>query len=172
MGDGAADDVAQSFFLKMYERDILDNRPAITGKFRNWLYVAARRHAIDEWRKSHRRPERLAAAADPERADPAVPAADALPADADEFYALSILHMTVARVQKHLIEEGKAEHWMIFEELVLAPLIPGRVPKSREALWRCSRAKRPASSTTVSPPSSEFSGACFPRSFPLTPRTP
>ena len=79
-------------------------------------------------------PSDLAAAADPERADPAVPAADALPADADEFYALSILHMTVARVQKHLIEEGKAEHWMIFEELVLAPLIPGRVPKSREAL--------------------------------------
>ena len=42
--------------------------------------------------------------------------------------------MTVARVRKHLIEEGKAEHWMIFEELVLAPLVPGRVPKTREAL--------------------------------------
>ena len=58
VGEAQADDVAQSFFLKMYERDILENRPAITGRFRNWLYVAARRHAIDEWRKSHRRPER------------------------------------------------------------------------------------------------------------------
>jgi DNA-directed RNA polymerase specialized sigma24 family protein len=53
VGEKQADDVAQSFFLKMYERDFLDNRPAITGKFRSWLYVAARRHAIDEWRKTH-----------------------------------------------------------------------------------------------------------------------
>ena len=42
--------------------------------------------------------------------------------------------MTVGRVHKHLLEEGKSEHWMIFEELVLAPLIPGRVPKTREEL--------------------------------------
>jgi hypothetical protein len=134
VGEAQADDVAQSFFLKMYERDILDNRPTITGKFRNWLYVAARRHAIDEWRKSHRRPERSTAAGDPEPADPGGPGAEDAPVDADLFYALSILHMTVARVRKHLIEEGKSEHWMIFEELVLAPLVPGRVPKTREAL--------------------------------------
>jgi Sigma-70 region 2 len=134
VGAAHADDVAQSFFLKMYERDILDNRPTITGKFRNWLYVAARHHAIDEWRKSHRRPERPASSGDPEPADPGFPGGDDSPLDADLFYALSILHMTVARVRKHLIEEGKAEHWMIFEELVLAPLVPGRVPKTREAL--------------------------------------
>jgi hypothetical protein len=131
VGEKQADDVAQSFFLKMYERDILDNRPAITGKFRSWLYVAARRHAIDEWRKTNRRPERSAAPGDPEPADPG---AEDAPADADLSYALSILHMTVARVRKHLMEEGKAEHWMIFEELVLAPLVPGRVPKTRESL--------------------------------------
>ena len=131
VGENQADDVAQSFFMKMVERDILDKRPAITGKFRNWLYVAARRHAIDEWRKIHRRPERSAAPADPEPVDAG---AEDAPADADLSYALSILHMTVARVRKHLIEEGKSEHWMIFEELVLAPLVPGRVPKTREAL--------------------------------------
>ena len=131
VGESQADDVAQSFFMKMVERDILDKRPAIIGKFRNWLYVAARRHAIDEWRKSHRRPERAAAPADPEPADPG---GEDAPAEADLSYALSILHMTVARVRKHLIEEGKAEHWMIFEELVLAPLVPGRVAKTRESL--------------------------------------
>ena len=42
--------------------------------------------------------------------------------------------MTVGRVRKHLLQEGKAEHWMIFEELALAPLIPGRAAKSREEL--------------------------------------
>jgi hypothetical protein len=133
VGEERADDVAQSFFLKMYEREFLENRPVITGRFRNWLYVAARRHAIDEWRKSRRieRPDDLA------RHEPVNPrlqtAEDASP-DADELYALSVLHMTVERVRKHLIEQGKAEHWAIFEELVLAPMFPGRVAKTREEL--------------------------------------
>ena len=134
VGAAHADDVAQSFFLKMYERGILDKRPEITGKFRNWLYVAARRHAIDEWRKNNRRPERTASPGDPEPADPGYPGGEEAPLDADLFYALSILHMTVARVREHLLKEGKSEHWMIFEELVFAPLVPGRVPKTREAL--------------------------------------
>jgi hypothetical protein len=134
VGEGRADDVAQNFFLKMYERDILGKRPAITGRFRNWLYVAARRHAIDEWRKSQRRPERTDAFETIEPVDPRPGGPEEAPFDADEFYALSVLHMTVGRVHKHLLEEGKSEHWMIFEELVLAPLIPGRVPKTREEL--------------------------------------
>ena len=134
VGESRADDLAQSFFLKMYERDILEKRPAITGKFRNWLYVVARRHAVDEWRKSQRRAERLTAPGDPEPVESGFPGLDDAPFDADEFYALSILHMTVARVRKHLVEEGKSEHWMIFEELVLAPLIPGRIAKTREEL--------------------------------------
>src|SRR3954466_12608859 len=57
VGEARADDLAQSFFLKLYERDFLDNRPVIVGRFRNWLYVAARRHAVDELRKVQRRRE-------------------------------------------------------------------------------------------------------------------
>ncbi len=56
VGEDQADDLAQSFFLKMYERDILQKPPAITGRFRNWLYAAARHHAVDEWRRMQRRP--------------------------------------------------------------------------------------------------------------------
>jgi DNA-directed RNA polymerase specialized sigma24 family protein len=58
VGKDLAEDVTQSFFLKLYERDILTNRPAITGRFRNWLYVSARHHAVDELRRIRRRPER------------------------------------------------------------------------------------------------------------------
>jgi Sigma-70 region 2 len=134
VGEGGAEDLAQSFFMKLYERDILKNPPAITGRFRNWLYVAARNHAVDEWRKAQRRPLRQGMLEAAEPADPRLDGADDAPFDADEVYALSVLHMTVRRVRKHLLDEGKAEHWMIFEELVLAPLIPGRVPKSREEL--------------------------------------
>ncbi len=42
--------------------------------------------------------------------------------------------MTISRVRKHLLQEGKAEHWMIFEELAMAPLVPGRAASSREEL--------------------------------------
>jgi hypothetical protein len=133
VGEGGADDVAQSFFLKMYERDFLHNRPAITGRFRNWLYIAARRHAIDEWRKS-RRPARLDAFKNPELVDPRSQRGEDAPLDSDEFYALSILHMAAERVRRHLVETGKSQHWMIFDELVLAPILPGRIPKTREAL--------------------------------------
>ena len=52
--------------------------------------------------------------------------------------------MTVARVRKHLVEEGKSEHWMIFEELVLAPLIPDRIAKTREELLAMFPGQSPA----------------------------
>ena len=126
--------MTQSFFLKMHERRFLENRPAIKGRFRDWLYVAAKRHAIDEWRKSQRIRERPDAFAIHDPVDlHSSPSEDAA-FNVDEFYALSVLHMTVQKVRQHLIDEGKPEHWMIFEELVLAPLFPGRVPKPRAEL--------------------------------------
>ena len=134
IGETQAADITQGFFMKLYERDILEHRPAITGRFRNWLYVAARNFAVDEWRKTQRGSERLGSLNFHEPADPRFDHGDGAPFDADEFYALSVLHMTVRRVQKHLIGEGKSEHWMIFEELILAPLFPGRESKSREEL--------------------------------------
>jgi DNA-directed RNA polymerase specialized sigma24 family protein len=134
VGECKADDLAQSFFLKMFERDILEKRFTITGRFRNWLYVAARHHALDEWRRVQRRPEHLSVPSPQDH--PGRRPADSEDAafDSDEFYALSVLHLAVRRVRKHLIEEGKTEHWMIFEELVLAPLFPARIPKTREEL--------------------------------------
>jgi hypothetical protein len=134
VGKDLAEDLTQSFFLKMYERDILTNRPAVTGRFRNWLYISARHHAVDELRRIRRRPERLDAFEARVPADPRGNGPVDAAFDADESYALSVLHLTVGRVRKHLLAEGKPEHWLIFEELVLAPLIPGRVPKTREEL--------------------------------------
>ena len=154
--------------MKMYKQDILEKRPAIKGRFRNWLYVAARRHGVDEWRKLNRRHEQSAAPGDPEPVDPGFGGPDDAPFDADLFYALSILHMTVARVRKHLMEDGKSEHWMIFEELVLAPLIPGRVPKSRDALLAMFPGQPPGFLDNRLTTVKRVSGAFFRRSCPLT----
>jgi DNA-directed RNA polymerase specialized sigma24 family protein len=134
VGEGRADDVAQSFFIKMYEHDLLANPPRITGRFRHWLYSAARNHALDEWRKIQRRREHPDPFDVREPVDSRAPGQDDGPFDADELYALSVLHLAVSRVRKHLLEEGKAEHWSIFEELVLAPLFPGRIAKTRDEL--------------------------------------
>lgn len=134
VGPDRVDDIVNDFFLKLYERDLLANRPAITGRFRDWLYVAARNHALDERRKAQRRHEQPDAFEFRELADRRGDVREDAAFDSDECYALSILHLTVGRVRKHLLQEGKAEHWMIFEELALAPLIPGRVGKSREEL--------------------------------------
>ncbi len=78
VGADRADDVAHDFFLKLHRRELLANRPAITGRFRDWLYVAARNHALDELRKMRRRRERPDAfevhePADPRRAAPRTP---------------------------------------------------------------------------------------------------
>jgi DNA-directed RNA polymerase specialized sigma24 family protein len=149
VGEERADKLAQSFFVKMYERDVLRRRPEITGRFRNWLYVAARRHAIDEWRKNRRRLERPEALAALEPADPHLAGPEETRFDADESYALSVLHMTISRVRKHLLEAGKSEHWMIFEELVLALIIPAACRKPARSSWRCSPARSATSWTTA-----------------------
>ena len=162
IGEAGADDLAQSFFLKLYKRDILKNPPAITGKFRNWLYVAARHHAVDEWRKSGRQRAHQGLLHADEPADLRVDADADAPFDADEFYALSVLHLTVRRVRQHLLDEGKSEHWMIFEELVLAPLIPGACPRRETSCWRCFPARVTLSWTTASQRSSASSGAFSP----------
>ncbi len=134
VGEESVDDVAQSFFLKLYERDILTNRPTITGRFRDWFYAAARNHALDEFRKTRRRTERGDAFEAWEPTDSSQAGPDEATIDADESNALSVLHLTVWKVREHLLAAGKPEHWKIFEELVIAPLIPGRVAKTREQL--------------------------------------
>ena len=143
--------------MKLYERDILGNRPAITGRFRNWLYVAARHYAVDEWRKTQRRTQRVDRFEVRDAADSRGEMADDAPFDADEFYALSVLHMTVRRVHKHLLEEGKSEHWMIFEELVLARSSPTACPKRATSSWRCFPARDRLFSTTAL----RLSNGCF-----------
>jgi hypothetical protein len=135
-GDSLADELTQSFFVKLYEKNVLEARNSIDGPFRNWLYVAARHHAIDAFRKVSRRRETNESLGRDEPEDPRARSADRdeKPFDADELYALSVIHLAVGRVRKHLVEEGKFEHWTVFDELTLAPLTPGRVVRSREEL--------------------------------------
>ena len=118
--------------------------PNKTGRFRDWLYAVARNHARYEARKLRRRRDHNSLVQAEELVDAREADAADEPFDSDEFYALSVLHMTVARVQETFDpEDGMAEHWMIFEELLLAPIIPGRLAKSREQLMAMFPAQQP-----------------------------
>jgi hypothetical protein len=144
IGERLADDITNSFFVKIWEKD-LSKMSHKSGRFRDWLYAVARNYARDEVRKLRRRRDRNALFEAEDPADAREADLDDEPFDSDEFYALSILHMTVARVRKRLIEDGMAEHWMIFEELHLAPIIPGRLAKTRDQLLAMFPAQTPSS---------------------------
>lgn len=122
------DDVVQSFFLKMLQKDLLNNRPTLKGRFRDWLFMSVKNHAIDEYRRRSRRPERT----DPfETNEPASPAGGgSVAAEGDALYALGLLNLTLRRVRKQWEDQGKPEVWRFFDELVLAPLDPTRVAKT------------------------------------------
>jgi hypothetical protein len=134
VGERLADDVTNNLFLKILRNDILSKKPAEAGRFRAWLYVLARNHARDEAQKLRRRRDQNPLFEAEEPVDTREEGPDEEPIESDEFYALSVLQMTAARVRKRLFEDGMAEHWVIFEELHLAPMIPGRLAKTREQL--------------------------------------
>ncbi len=89
----------------MYEKDILEKRTSITGRFRNWLYIAAHRHAVDEFATSNDVPSNPNSFVVQEPVDKCFAGSEDTTFDADEFYALSILHLAVGRVHRHLIEK-------------------------------------------------------------------
>ena len=170
VGEAGADDLAQSFFLKLYERDILEKRPAITGRFRNWLYVAARapcRRRVAEVAAAARAGWMHSTPKSPPTPAPKRPTT--LRSTPMSSTPLSVLHMTVDRVRKHLLDEGKSEHWMIFEELVLAPLIPGR--RAQEARGAVGDVSRPGAGFSRQPRDDRQAGlpADSPRLDPCRP---
>lgn len=129
------DDLTQGFLVKQMGRDLIHNRPAITGRFRSWLYATVRNYAADHGRRRRTEGARLAALA------PHLPSEAVSPDEADPFggdldFALGVLNATLRQVREHWEAQGKPEVWAIFDELVLAPLDPARVPRSRDELRR------------------------------------
>ena len=155
----------------MYERDILESRPAITGRFRNWLYVAARRHAVDEWRKMPSPPRAIRPrSSDLEPVDPS--------SAGSRRFAVRCRRVLCAQRPAHDGRSGaqapaRGRKVRALDDLRGAgagPAHPGpRRRRRATSCWRCSPARRPASSTTGSPPSSGSSGAFFPRLIPADP---
>ncbi len=127
------DDLTQSFLVKLMEKNLLVQPPALKGRFRDWLFGSIRNHAADEGRRRQRRGRHERH--EPIEMCPPLAHDEAEEAcDTDSLYALAVLHLTIQKVRRHWEEKGKPEVWAIFEELVLAPLVPGRKTCTRAEL--------------------------------------
>jgi RNA polymerase sigma factor (sigma-70 family) len=128
-----AEDLTQDLLWRLMRRDLTEVRSRLSGPFRNWLYRCVRNEAIDALRRRSSRPARVDTfevhlPVDPSRAG------DEQAWSPDVLFALAVFNLTLRQVRRHWEEQGKPEVWRIFEELVLAPMIPGRVSKDRDEL--------------------------------------
>jgi DNA-directed RNA polymerase specialized sigma24 family protein len=108
------DDLSQSFFLKVLEKNLLASYEAERGKFRWWLFTALKHHRIDKLRENRRSVVKmgLGIAIDPVEVSESEPeVAD----EADSLYALHVLNMALQKMRVHCEESGKPEIWHIFE---------------------------------------------------------
>jgi RNA polymerase sigma factor (sigma-70 family) len=128
-----AEDLTQDLLLKLMKRDLTEVRSRLSGPFRNWLYRCVRNEAIDALRRKSSRPAHVDSfeihlPVDPTRTG------DEQAWSPDVLFALAVFNLTLRQVRRHWEEQGKPEVWRIFEELVLAPMIPGRIAKPRDEL--------------------------------------
>ena len=149
------DDLAQAFFTKVLEKDLLAKRDQV-AHFRQWLFAALRNHVLDHYRREGRSRQRqqLEPTFDPADAQP-VPGWGGHADDPDSLYALAVLNMTLQKMRFHCETSGKPEIWEIFDLWVRARVNDeGRsdtadelsglfVDKERSFLWnRLTTAKR------------------------------
>jgi hypothetical protein len=128
-----ADDLTQSLLLKWMEKDDRPQRPE-GGQFRRFLYASVRNHAIDAFRKNRRPAARPVSLDAGTVAEPDAPACGSSPeVSSDVLYSLSTLHLVFEKVRTFYGEKNP-ESWRIFDELVVARIVPGRTPRSRQEL--------------------------------------
>jgi RNA polymerase sigma-70 factor (ECF subfamily) len=108
------DDLSQSFFLKVLEKNLLASYEGERGMFRWWLFTALKHHLIDKLRENRRSVVKmgLGIAIDPVEVSESEPeVAD----EADSLYALHVLNMALQKMRLHCEKSGKPEIWSIFE---------------------------------------------------------
>jgi RNA polymerase sigma factor (sigma-70 family) len=114
------DDLAQSFFMKVFEKDLLSQRDQV-AQFRKWLFVSLRHHVYDHYRKSRRSKEKHQLDIESRSLDTnLVSGWSANADDPDSLYALSVLNMTLQKMRFHCETSGKPEIWEIFDRWLRA----------------------------------------------------
>jgi RNA polymerase sigma factor (sigma-70 family) len=115
-----AEDLTQSFFARLLEKDYLEGVKEDRGKFRSFLLVAMKRFMANEWRRAHaiKRGGGPPISLDWQEADSRykVDPADNLAPDKlyDRTWALTMLERVVTRLRDESEAEGKGK---VYEQL-------------------------------------------------------
>ena len=134
-----AADLTQAFLVEvMMEKDLIGKAEANRGKFRSFLISALNNFVIDEYRRKHGRDGKRAATFVPQdqyRFDAVVVKEQDDPAGAfDRQWATTVLSEALQRVENSCRETNLDNHWIVFEERLLQPVMNGCEPTPIEEL--------------------------------------
>jgi DNA-directed RNA polymerase specialized sigma24 family protein len=139
--EGEVEDLAQSFLLKVAEKNFLQSYRAFQEKearegrrarFRTYLYRSIQHHVYDFHRQRGKQARTFSVATDASQLFDVEGSDSTL--DPDALYALDVLHQAIQALRRHCERTGKPQYWVFFEETYLANEFRGRRGKSRAEL--------------------------------------
>jgi len=151
-----ARDLAQEFFLEIVlKRDLIAQVDPTKGRLRSFLILALSRYVIDVKRRMSSRRYILQDKTIP--LDTIEPSrlceinAELIPRYPHEYIWLSeLLEHTLQQVETECQEKGKSEHWYVFQEHVLRPIVDHTdCPQLKEVGKRCGIDETTASNMIV-----------------------
>ena len=133
-----AEDLVQSFFVRLLERDLINRADADRGRFRTFLLSALRNFAADEWRREHREKRGGASATlsldeiDPEeRILPELTGAADAELAFDRAWARTLLDRVLERLREECDGDGKAGRFEALKSFLIGER--GEVPFAEAA---------------------------------------
>ena len=139
--EGEVEDLAQSFLLKVAEKNFLQSyrafqekeaREGRTARFRTYLYRSIQHHVYDFHRQRGKQARTFSVATDASQLFDVEGSESTLEPDA--LYALDVLHQALQALRRHCERTGKPHLWVFFEETLLANEFRGRRGKTRAEL--------------------------------------
>ena len=122
-------DLVQGFFIKVIQRDLIQQADSNRGRFRSLLLTALDRYVRDEYAKESthkRRPAGGVGSLDAFEVPPPLPAMDASPEQAFVYaWASQLLDEVLADVEAQCRQSGQQQHWEVFRQTVIEPTLFG-----------------------------------------------
>ena len=137
-----AKDLTQGFFQEvLLERALIEHADKSRGRFRTFLLTALQQYMAETHRKQNSRkatPKGSLLSLD-ELTSAQMPEAPAEFSPEDSFHyawAAQLLDRLLEEVEAKCRADGKANHWQVFHDRVLRPIIDGTDPPSLEEICR------------------------------------
>jgi len=137
-GHDVASDLVQGFFVKVLQRELIQQADAKKGRFRTYLLTALDRYVRDEHEKrsaKKRRPPGGVASLDAMEQLPPLPDAVRTPEQAYTYaWALQLLDEVLADVEAQCRQARQQPHWEVFRRTVVEPTLSGAQAPTMQAL--------------------------------------